>query len=176
MVYRDLSNLVIYQHNNIVHCFEKSSMEYMKYYKIYNHPITMEEIPSNIFNNILDISNEQNINTRIKNIFNKLTNISIFLESEDFINLSSKNLDRLYYEITDFYKNNITNPHIFKSVKDFNSASYNDKMEYIVECLEFLLNVSNNNTIVDPINYYIVVAGLSIVIPKIKKLYPDIIY
>lgn len=171
MIYTNLSNLIIYKYNNLVHCFEKTSLEYMKSYNILNHPITMDPIPLEIINNINIISIKQNIDTRIKNIFNKLTNISIFIDYNDFINLSENLINILYYELSDLYKKNINHNSPFKkSTIEFNNMLYNDKNIYIIDCMEKI-------TITDIyINYYIIVAGLGMVIPKVKKMYPNIIF
>ena len=83
MIYKNLDDLYIYCVNNIVHCFEKTSLQYMKQYNILNHPITMETLPSYIFDYINKIKVNVSLECKAKNIFNLLSNISIFIDSKE---------------------------------------------------------------------------------------------
>ena len=181
MVYPNLNNLYIYRENNIVHCFENTTLQYMKYYNTLYHPITREKLPLNIFDNMKDIKStiEDSISliTKTKNVFNLLTNISIFIDSDLFIKLKDKEVDKLYFETYSFYNENI-NVSIKNELNTFTHPpitfyKIEDKKMYLLDCYMKLLNSE-----IESIKYmicYIVVGGLSIVIPKIKELYPDII-
>jgi hypothetical protein len=177
-IYKNLEQLVLYQDDMMkVHCFEKTTLEHMKHYNISYHPITMEKIPDNIFNNTISINIDKSISDRIYNIFNSLTTISIFLNSELFLKLNNIKLDKLYYETRDFYLNNLSTEIIkklnifIKTTNEYNIMTFINKQEYIVNCYEILLKNSGGNHMF----YYIIVGGLSTVVSEIKELYPDII-
>lgn len=178
IVYKNIDDLVLYQDNNmIVHCFERKTLEYMKHYNITNHPITNEPLPLNIFEKVNSISvRSNNISDKAKNIFNLLTNISIFIDSELFLKLTNKELDKLYYETREFYSENLidsikNNLNIFTTMTNkYSLMKTNEKQEYILNCYEKLLKYDQQLYI----SNYIIVGGLSTVIPKIKELYPDI--
>ena len=180
MVYKNLDQLILYQDNMMkVHCFEKTTIEYMKHYNILYHPITMEKLPDNIFNTIKAIDITTSISSRIHSVFNCMNNISIFIESDKFLKLCNSKLDKLYYETRDFYLNNLSKEIINKCLKvfiktpiEYNNMTFKNKQEYIVNCYEILLKNSGDNHMF----YYIVVGGLNTVIPEIKEMYPDIIY
>jgi hypothetical protein len=178
MVYKNMNDLILYQDiHNTVHCFEKKSLEYMKHYNILNHPITNELLPSHIFNNINVIEQTIDISDQAKNTFNQLTNISIFIDSNLFMKLNNRDLDKLYYETREFYLENIpdtirSNLTIFtNTVNKYNNLNVKEKQIYILDCFDKLLNYTPQLYIAN----YIIVGGLSIVIPEIKHLYPDIV-
>jgi len=179
IIYENLDNLILYQDNMMrVHCFERKTIEYMKHYNILYHPVTMEKLPDNIFSNINTLDINISISSRVHNIFNNMNNISIFIESDKFLKLCNIKLDKLYYETRDFYLNNLSNEiinklNIFtKKINEYNHMTFKNKQEYIISCYEILLKNSINNNMF----YYIIVGGLSTVIPEIKELYPDILY
>ena len=181
MVYDDLTLLKLYKdNNNIVHCFEKNTLDYMKHYKITYHPITMETLPIELFENRENININTSISSQAKDIFNTLTNISIFIDSNMFLKLNNLKIDKLYYETRDFYQNNLPENiknklNIFiKSCNEYNNMNFKNKQEYILDCYKNLLKSSENEIVY--MYYYIIVGGLSTVIPEIKELYPDIIY
>jgi len=178
-IYPDINKLIMYKdEKSKIHCFEKSSLEYMKHYNIDYHPSTMDKLPSNIFDNITIIKqNTISISDKAKNIFNLFTNISIFIDSKLFIELNNLKLDKLYYETKSFYNDNL--PDSIKNelkifitcVNKYNQMPISDKQSYLLDCYEKLVKYNLELYIV----YYIIVGGLATVIPKIKELYPDII-
>ena len=178
-IYPDINKLIMYKdEKSKIHCFEKSSLEYMKHYDIDYHPSTMDKLPSNIFDNITIIKqNTISISDKAKNVFNLFTNISIFIDSKLFIELNNLKLDKLYYETKSFYNENL--PDSIKNelkifitcVNKYNQMPISDKQSYLLDCYEKLVKYNLELYIV----YYIIVGGLATVIPKIKELYPDII-
>ena len=180
MIYKNLNDLYIYRENNIVHCFELSSLQYMKQYNIYYHPITMDTLPQYIFDNItINIIEKQiSIENKAKNIFNLLSNISIFIDSIHFLKLKDKMVDKLYYETYSFYQENIIEITKLEvntfNIKPCEFYKKQNKYNIILDCYYQLLTTNIEN-----IKYmvcYIIVGGLSTVIPVVKKLYPDISY
>lgn len=181
-----MSQLVFYQDNNkLLHCMETKSLEYLKSYGILHNPVTMEPIPSSVFDNIksIELDLSENINT-VENIafdvFQYFTKISIFIDYEWFLSLEKNQLIKLNYELGDFWEQNFTHEQkqkissksMFEKKNDILS-DYNiveiqkyllDEMKILLECGEedykYMIN-------------YVILGALSIVIPKIKNLYPD---
>ena len=177
-VYPDINNLIMYKDTlSKIHCFEKQSLEYMKHYNIDYHPSTMDKLPSNIFDNITVIPHNISISDKAKNVFNLFTNISIFIDSKLFMELTNLKLDKLYYETRSFYHENLSNNiknelNIFiTNINNYNIMTISEKQLYILECYEKLIRYNLDLYIL----YYIIIGGLSTVIPKIKELYPDIV-
>ena len=182
IVYKNINNLVFYRDSqNIIRCFEKESVEYMLGYNIKNHPVTGELLPEHIFENIsskkIIVEKEKTIPELALDVFQLFSNISFFIDSNLFLNLNESNLLKLYSEIKDFYnenfteeqKNNISN-NVFKLTKeDYSNISKEEKQKYILESMKKLLN---NNEYKYMINY-ILVGGLTLVIPEVKESYPD---
>ena len=53
IIYNDISSLIFYKDSyNLVRCFERETLEYLKAHNITKHPTTMEEIPNDVFKNI----------------------------------------------------------------------------------------------------------------------------
>lgn len=181
LIYPDINNLTIYKDSHgLVHCFENETLKYMIYYNILNHPVTRELLPRDIFNKIDKIDNiVLSVESKIKNIFSILSSISIFIESDWFLKLNSDQMNILYYETCDFYLNNISNDikkklNIF-SIKNnkYMLLEFTEKQDYILNCYDKLLIKTSESIYMSS---YIIICGLSIVIPQIKQLYPDIIY
>jgi len=180
IVYENINNLVFYRDSkNIIRCFEKESVEYMLGYNIKNHPVTGELLPENIFKNIsskkMTVEKEKTIPELALDVFQLFNNISFFIDSNLFLNLNESNLLKLYSEIKDFYnenfteeqKNNISNS-IFKLTKEgFSNISKEEKQKYILDSMKKLLSI-NNNEYKYMINY-ILVGGLTLVIPEVKN-------
>ena len=179
IIYNDLLGLKLYKDSKgLVHCFEINTLEYMKHYNINYHPTTKDTLPDHLFDNIIsNIKINQNISHKAINVFNNFTNISIFIDSKYFIKLSNISLNKLYYETREFYIHNIgTNIiNIFnKSIAEYNTMSVLNKQHYILDCYDSLLKPSINTQDMY-MTYYIILGGLSIVIPEVKDLYPDIV-
>ena len=189
IIYTDISSLIFYKDSyNLVRCFERESLEYLKAHKITKHPITMEEIPNDVFEKICakNLKKEKKRKTNNDNaleIFQKLSSLSIFIDSELFMHLNKEKLIKFNYEISDIYKKNfssnqlkeISNRILFsKCTNELESMSIDSIQNYLLRDIDNLLSVEKEN-----LKYmcnYLLVGSLSIVIPKIRKLYPDICF
>jgi|APSaa5957512535_1039671.scaffolds.fasta_scaffold49422_2 hypothetical protein len=188
-VYHEPNNLIMYKDdNNLVHCFEKETIQYLKHHKINQHPITFDTIPRYVFQQVeeKEIVVEKTIKQRSLEVFQIFTNISIFIDYEDFLQLNQNALDKLYYETHDFYVENIISDVKIKIEKkaneqnksiyalsspEFVDLSLEEKQNYILDSFESLLEYKEDN-----INYmanYIILGGLGLVIPSIRNEYPD---
>ena len=184
LIHPEPHNLIRYKNSlGLIHCFEKESLEYMKAYNIIKHPVTNENIPSDIFDRIdckiLD-NNLKTIDDIAFNIFQKFTTMSIFIDSQLFIDLNKSKLLKLNYELSDMFKTNFSNEQIKKisNIELFNknnstldSYDINDIRTYLLEHFEILLDVKD-----DGLKYmcnYILVGALSVIIPEINSHYSD---
>jgi hypothetical protein len=180
----DLANLIFYTDpKNKIRCFEKSSLEYLKLYNIRTHPITGDEIPTNIFDkiNAINISdNNKSIDNLALETFQKFSKISIFIDHLWFLELNKTKLFKLNYELKDFWnqnfseeqRNNIHNQIIFiKNESDMENDDLEDIQKYLLNQISILLDCEK-----EEYKYminYIILGGLGLVIPEIKDLYPD---
>ena len=187
IIYSDISSLIFYKYSyNLVRCFERESLEYLKAYNFNKHPITMEEIPIEIFKNICakNLKKEKKtINDIAFEVFQKLATLSIFIDSKWFMDLDKKNLIKFNYEISDMYKQNfssyelkeISNKILFsKCNNELDIMSISHIQNYLLVDIDILLSVKK-----EKLKYmcnYLLVGSLSIVIPNIRKIYPDICF
>lgn len=186
IVHENPNSLILYKDGNgFIRCFEKESLEYMKSYNITKHPITQETIPNEVFLlvNKKDIIKEKTIEDYALGVFNKFNELSIFIDSELFVNLNKQNLLKLSYEMKDLYQQNFSNsqklefsqePLFNKSPQQLHNMDTKDIQRYLLQNMEIILNIKNNN--IKNMAFYILVGALSIVIPKIKEIYPDIAF
>ena len=176
----DFRNLIMYKKNSKIYCFEKLTILYLKKFDIQRHPITNDEIPNDIFKTVKEKNKQEKTPFDVKNscmkVFQKMLDISVFIDYNDFLNLNTECLDKLYYETQDFYKNNIEMTKQIKDVfnfttNDFNSKKFEEKQEIIINSyLKILFESDESLTYL--INY-IIIGGLGLVIPKISKEYPQ---
>lgn len=182
--YKNINNLIFYRDsNNNIKCFEMESVEYMKGYNITLDPVTREELPNYLFDNILGakLTDEDTKSSDILafDVIQLFNNQSIFIDHTLILELDKKNLLVLYYEISDFYNNNLTDDqknlintdvfimsnielkkHDTEFIKKYILKNMKILLELDIEDLKFMIN-------------YILVAGLGLVIPSIKEQYPD---
>ena len=186
VIYSDISVLILYKDShNLIRCFERESLEYLKAHNINKHPITLDDIPEYVINKIkaknLDEDKKlQTLNDLALEIFQKLSSLSIFIDSELFINLNKEKLIKFNYEIKDVYKQNfsqeqikeISNRILFpKSNYELETMTIDKLKKYLLLEIDVLLSVKK-----EELKYmcnYILVGTLSIVIPVIKEMYPD---
>jgi hypothetical protein len=186
VIYQEKNKLILYKDSlGFIRCFERESLEYLKAHKINKHPVSCEEIPENVWKQIV----EKNLETERKkltveekafNIFQKFSSISIFIESEWFTSLEKSKLLKFNYELKDFYhqnfteiqKNEISSRILFVKTEDnFTNNTKEEVLSYLLDEIDVLLSVTS-----DELKYmsnYILVGALGIVIPKIKEFYPD---
>ena len=186
IIYSDISVLILYKDShNLIRCFERESLEYLKAHNINKHPITLDDIPEYVINKIkaknLDEDKKlQTLNDLALEIFQKFSSLSIFIDSELFINLNKEKLMKFNYEIKDIYKQNfsqeqlkeISNKILFsKSNHELETMSIDEIKKYLLLEIDNLLSVKK-----EELKYmckYILVGTLSIVIPVIREMYPD---
>ena len=184
----------------MIRCFEKESLSYLKLYGIKKHPVSQIEIPSHVFDKVSKAKlnkSELTIKDRALEVFQILTNISIFIDHKLYINLTKEELIKLNYEIKDFYEQNLSdedrnliesNIEYSDEDTDSQSESISNKLFsissntlkeknlefiqfYILDQIESLINCK-----IDHLKYmvnYIVLAGLSLVIDEVKELYEN---
>ena len=186
IIYSDISSLILYKDShNLIRCFERETLEYLKAHNINKHPVTLDDIPEYVINKIkaknLDENKKlQTLNDIAFEIFQKFSSISIFIDSELFINLDKEKLIKFNYEIKDVYKQNfnhqqlkeISNKILFsKSNNELEKMPIDEIKKYLLLEIDVLLSVKK-----EELKYmcnYILVGTLSIVIPIIKEMYPD---
>jgi hypothetical protein len=189
ITYDNHHNLILYRDShNLVRCFEKDSLEYLKAHKMNKHPITNEIIPEEVFNKvgIKDLETERkskSINDYALEVFQKFSTISIFIDSEWFMNLDKNKLLKFNYELRDFYAQNLSNSQKNDISKeklmsftnsDLEDKSNNEIQKYLLDQMNIMLDTKKEET--RYMANYILVGALGIVIPDIKELYPDIAY
>jgi hypothetical protein len=182
----EYKNLILYFDSmKLIRCFEKESLQYMKSYNVTKHPVTNEDLPSYLFDNIdmIDIEALRE-NDKIEDIafsvFQYFSKISIFIDSEWFFKLEKDKLLRLNYEMKDFWlqnfseeqRNDISNEAVFILSND-----EIDKME-LVSIQKYLLNQMKMILKCEKEEYryminYIILGALGLFITEIKELYPD---
>ena len=186
IIYTDLEQLIFYKDSNgLIRCFEKESLEYMKAYNINKHPITGQEIPIEVFNNIeaKKIVNDKTINDTAFDVFQKFSKISLFIDHELFMNLEKNELLKFNYELKDFYLKNFSSkqkkdicnfPLLEKTSTDLDPMSKDEIITYLLKEMNILLNVENEDLIY-MINS-VLLGALQLVIPKIKEDYSDTLF
>ena len=189
LVYQNIENLILYfETETIVRCFEKESLQHLKAYKILLHPVSQKEIPNDILNNLSDIalSDEITLEEKALQVFQIFTNISIFIDYNNFLNLSRSKILKLNYELKEFYYHNILIDDRKKiDNKDgnqyfsYNNNYFDDKTDdyikmYILDNIENILKYKEND-LKFMINY-ILLGGLSLVIDEVKDIYDNFNY
>lgn len=188
-VYPNYKNLILYKdENNLVNCLEKETVNDFITHNIKIHPVTFATIPDFVFKMIdyKKIVIEKTIPERALEIFQIFTNLSIFIDRDDFLNLNEDNLSKLYYETSDFFSQNL-NDSLINNIKEysetqkkyifnFTTSEFNNfnkikKQTILLDSFEMLLTYENEH--IKSMSYYIILGGLSLLIPKIKENYPD---
>ena len=181
IIVHNLNDIIFYKDNrNNIKFFEKESIIYMKGYNINYDPVTKEDLPRHIFDNVIG---QKIIDDKIKTVkelalevFQLFSNISIFIDYDLFLNLDIINLTKLNYEISAFFKANFSveqqnqiSRNVFK--KNINIFNIDELKQYLLEKFKILLECP-----IEEYKYminYILVGGLSLVIPQVKESYPD---
>jgi hypothetical protein len=181
-----LDKLVFYNDkNNKIKCLEKESIIYLKTYNIFNHPVSMEPIPKELFDSIQTI--EININNSIEdyalNVFQLFTMKSIFIDYRLFINLNNNNLLKFNSEIKDIWNQNLTpnqkniiskEPLFLKNNSELSKFNDEDIIRYFLKNIKIALECTKEE--ISLLINYIIIGALGIVIPEIKNDYSDVIF
>lgn len=177
--------------NNFVRCFNIESIIGLFEKGIYTHPITGDKFSDKVielakekiemlFTKVIIKSelNNELIKNYTYNVFDKFRTFNIYLQDEWFLNLNISNLQKLYFEMRDFFYKNIDTSkytNLFTiSNYDFNHSNILHMQYYMLYNIEQLILTSDNATNI--LSSYIVLCSLSIVCPQIKQAYPDIVY
>jgi hypothetical protein len=145
----------------------------------------MEEIPHEVFTrisakNLEEEKKAKTLNEIALEIFQKFSTLSIFIDSEWFMDLDKEKLIKFNYEIGDMYKQNfsglqlkeISNRILFsKGNHELETMSINEVQNYLLLDMDDLLSVKK-----EELKYmcnYLLVGSLSVVIPDIREMYPD---
>jgi len=187
VVYENMNDLIFYKDShNLLRCFEKETLEYLKAHKISKHPVTQDEIPKEIFELVIEKNLEEerkqmSVSEKAFEVFQKFSTLSIFIDSEWFMDLDKNKLKKFHYEASSFYRENLSDSQRFNIIdadKLFNLSDKEiDKLNleqcqlYMLNNIDILLEVKK-----EELKYfinYILIGALGIVIPTIRDLYPD---
>ena len=108
-----IDDLILYKDShNLIRCFEKETLSYLKAHKITKNPVSQEDIPNELFNLVeeIDLKEERKnmtIHEKSLEVFQKFSKISIFIDSEWFVELTKDKLIKFHYEASSFYKENL---------------------------------------------------------------------
>ena len=186
LVYENPKDLILYKESdNIIRCLEKETLSYLKSYNINKHPISQKEIPSKILSSVetKEIDNNLTPDEKALKVFQMFTNISIFIDYKLFLNLNKKNLTKLNYELRDFYYQNFSvddrkkidsedgQLYFQKNESDLNSLDLKEIQIYMLNQIENILSYPEDD-LKFMINY-IILGGLSLVIPEVKEYYDN---
>lgn len=183
-----LDQLVFYiDYNNKIKCLEKETISYLKTYNIFNHPVTSELLPKELFDMIEPINFDKNkvsIDDFALNVFQIFTKKSIFIDHKLFMNLDKNKLLTFNNEIRDIWTQNLTpeqrniiyNKPVFNKTNSELSKINNieDIQKYLLQNIKIILECDKEDLSL-MINY-IVIGTLGIVIPEIKENYTDVIF
>lgn len=177
--YGNIDNLIYYKDSDTnIYCFEKETIEYFNFYNIRVNPINFSTLPESIFNNIKKIKKDYTVEDMTIDFFQKLTNISVFIDYNLFYSLNEDFLIKLYYELKDLILKNITKKeikNIFKKFKFidnivFIKKSIDMKKKYLIELMNIMIDYSDKY-----IYKYIIIVALGQTIPKVKEDYSDFV-
>ncbi len=171
--------------NKMLRCLEKETLQYLLAYGLTVHPVTSEQLPQELFNDLdaVDLKKQEELKT-VENIaldvFQYFAKISIFIDYEWFIALNKSSLLKFNYELKDFWFHNVSSTQksmvsnaviLGKTNEDLEDETTEQIQKYLLGEIEQMLKCDK-----EEIKYmcnYIILGALGIVIPKIKELYPD---
>ncbi len=177
--------IVYHDTKQVVRCFERESLKYLKSYNISVHPISTEPLPLFLFDSIelIDlelVKNNKSVENLALDVFQNFSKISIFIDYLDFLNLTKSKLIKFNYELRDFWFQNFSNEQRenISTEELFNKSDSILENENLENIQKYLLNQLNTLLNCEKEEYkyminYIILGALGIVIPKIKDLYPD---
>jgi hypothetical protein len=172
-----------YDSNNLLRCFEKESLAYLKDNNIHNHPITKEKIPDYVFDNINIIIKKKKLtnNELALQVFQHFTKISIFIKYEKFMELTKDKLIKFNFELNDIWNKNLNEEQkklipniVFRKNTQLNKLNIKTIQTYLLNIIDNMLKCEK-----EELKYminYIILGVLSIFIPDIRRDYPDFIF
>lgn len=186
-----------------IRCFNIESFMTLIDNNCTKHPITGLEIDTSVIENakkmyqvlkenniIQDVSDtrseEKKISDYAFSVFQKFSLISIFVDHEWFLKLSEKELDKLYYESSDFYNQNVdsNNKKIMVppdgnafplTCNEFNQLILNKKKMELLENIDKVISSSEDEGM-KTLGKYLMLGGLGVVCKEIREKYPDFVY
>jgi len=190
--------------DNIIRCFNIETIINMINNDCIAHPITgidmdIESIKratemykilkdNNVINEKSDDrSEEEKVNSYAFDVFQKFSIISIFIDHQWFIKLNKKDLEKLNYELQDFYDQNVTEENkllmvppegkAFAITKSEFSSKYNEleMKKYLLENIDKVISSSEDESM-KTLGSYIMIGGLAVVCKEIRERYPDFVY
>lgn len=185
---------------NKVRCFTIFTMQEMIKSGELSHPVIMEPIPEEsiqrakelidlystklgLFQNVDEkfLTPQYKLRNRLINLFKRFHVHSIYLEEKWLLDINTwDKLDSIVTKTDNLVRHNLNLPancHIFRSKMPRPSSSYNDdnlidyKM-FIVTEWEKLINTCQSPQ--DQVPIWILVSGLSFVVPEIKQKFPNL--
>lgn len=142
----------------------------------FKHPITHNVIPNEILikaiklvkNNPENFNKTESLESLSLRAFQYFNNLSIFIDHLDFIKLTESNLKKLANELNSFFNINLTTQQKSQFNKNVFFTKY--KIEDILNEITYLME----NTIKKDKIFiaYLILGGLVLVMPKVKKNYP----
>jgi hypothetical protein len=183
--------------SGFIRCFNINSLIGMFEQNIFNHPITGEQFDTLIIAKVhakykilqqLHIIHPKLVDNSITtdsitlmafNTLHKLSKFNIYINDQWFLELSTHELHKLYYETQDFFKQNIPPTHQHKIFNKTTTQIKNYSSPLIIQHeilsnYDKLLNVQNEQMLT--LGSYIIVGGLATVCPEVKTCYPDIAF
>lgn len=144
--------------------------------KIYKHPLTQNIIPDNVFTQAIDIAkklkynitNKLNIEQLALKTFQYFNLLTIFIDHLEFIKITNNQCKKLRFELSSIFFHNLKE----QQKQQFNKNTFfqkNTKEDILNEIIYIMENVSDNDKIFVS---YLILGGLVLVLPNLKKNYP----
>lgn len=171
---------IIYKDNNHILALHYTSLLGLQNAKIFKHPLTRNDIPKNLFKIAEEyaikfnykINNNLSLNDLGLKAFQYFNNLTIFINHEDFLKINENKCKKLCFELKSFFDNNLTikQKKQFKKLSFFEKYSHKDILNEIIFLME---NVKEQDKLFVS---YLILGGLVLVMPKLKKEYPFLEY
>lgn len=171
---------IIYKENesNRINAFHYISVLGMLKNKITKHPITQNIIPEHVFISAKTIAKKfnykENDDLSLEQLslkaFQYFNSLSIFIDSNKFLELDQIKYKKLAWELSSFFDFNLTDEQKqqFKKNKFFKKFTKKDILDEIIYIMD---NVSKTDKVFVS---YLILGGLVIVMPDVKKEYPHL--
>jgi len=129
---------------------------------------------------------EQKLSDYTFSVFQKFSLISIFIEHQWFLKMTEEEIEKLYYESSDFYHQNVdaANKKLMvppdgkafsTKVNDFKSFNFAKKKIYLLENIDMVISSSEDEGM-RTLGKYLMIGGLGVVCKEVREKYPDFAY